>query len=546
MSSTKRERSPDRNEQEVSSADYSEAAEEVTSSRKKRRWDSDQGSNGVSVTEAAAALKSKESVLAVQAALAKAKEAAKVQAQIQERLKGMNAHVGGQQRAAGSDWAPLRLDNQGRQVDERGQVVTIDTTHLSTLKINIREKQSEALSLLERVPHSVSVELEGSKHIDPRVNSAATVRERRAFNWVKPGKYTARAQTMRMKQLSRDLRSDDFEDTRGETVVRRMVQLEPIPNVEWWDEVLVGDETYDALPKTAVITNLIHIPVMLAPVTEGDRQTAAAPMAIMLTAKERKKIKRITKKEKQKEEQDKIRLGLMAPPEPKMRLSNFMRVLGNESIMEPSQMEQKVRAQMAARAEKHAADNEARKLTPEQLKEKKRKKLDEDTSDGVVVCVFRAGDLTDGKRRFQVDIHAQQFQLTGVAVLYGNCNLVVVEGGPKNMKKFTRLMLQRIKWVPDHVVDRDSDDEDDTTNARNTGVEGGGAMQDEDEAMDTVRKIYKQCVLVWKGTSAKRMFRNFRFELCRTDALARKVLKDKGVPQYWDMCRNYIDDADAS
>ena len=126
---------------------------------------------------------------------------------------------------------------------------------------------------------------------------------------------------------------------------------------------------------------------------------------MMLTAKERKKIKRIKKTEKQKEEQDKIRLGLIQAPgltmtcayhpsgeilttdarrpysEPKMRLSNLMRVLGNDAIMEPSKMEvtlharvrmrptfyfmgtcaqAKVRSQMAERLQAHQAHNDAR------------------------------------------------------------------------------------------------------------------------------------------------------------------------------------------
>ena len=28
-------------------------------------------------------------------------------------------------------------------------------------------------------------------------------------------------------------------------------------------------------------------------------------------------------------------------------------------------------------------------------------------------------------------------------------NLVIVEGGPKGLKKYKRLMLNRIKWIPD-------------------------------------------------------------------------------------------------
>lgn len=63
-----------------------------------------------------------------------------------------------------------------------------------------------------------------------------------------------------------------------------------------------------------------------------------------------------------------------------MRLSNLMRVLGDDAIMEPSKMEAKVRKQMSERQAKHAEHNASRQLTDEQKKEKKRKKLMEDTN----------------------------------------------------------------------------------------------------------------------------------------------------------------------
>ena len=45
-------------------------------------------------------------------------------------------------------------------------------------------------------------------------------------------------------------------------------------------------------------------------------------------------------------------------------------------------------------------------------------------------------------------MNAQQFHLTGCVMLYQDVNLVVVEGGPKGLKKFKRLMMHRIKWNP--------------------------------------------------------------------------------------------------
>lgn len=66
-----------------------------------------------------------------------------------------------------------------------------------------------------------------------------------------------------------------------------------------------------------------------------------------------------------------------------------MRVLGNDAIQDPTKVEQHVRAQMAKRKREHELANAARKLTSEQRKDKKAKKLKEDVSSGVHVAIYR-------------------------------------------------------------------------------------------------------------------------------------------------------------
>ena len=64
---------------------------------------------------------------------------------------------------------------------------------------------------------------------------------------------------------------------------------------------------------------------------------------------ERKKIRTQKRMEREKEKQELIRQGLLDPPKPKVKLSNLMRVLGTEAVMDPSAMEKQVREQMAER-----------------------------------------------------------------------------------------------------------------------------------------------------------------------------------------------------
>lgn len=94
------------------------------------------------------------------------------------------------------------------------------------------------------------------------------------------------------------------------------------------------------------INRLIEHPVPMKPPTHSDRKVVPA---VMLTKKERKKLRRQNRAELLKEEQEKIRLGLIPPPEPKVKISNLMRVLGNEAVQDPTKVEEYVRNQMAKR-----------------------------------------------------------------------------------------------------------------------------------------------------------------------------------------------------
>jgi U4/U6 small nuclear ribonucleoprotein PRP3 len=109
----------------------------------------------------------------------------------------------------------------------------------------------------------------------------------------------------------------------------------------------------------------------------------------MLTKKELKKARRLRRQAELKDKQEKIRLGILPPDPPKVKLSNLMRVLGNEAVLDPTEIERQVREQVQMRLDKHLQANEERKLTPEERAEKKRLKFQEDTQGMVHVAVFR-------------------------------------------------------------------------------------------------------------------------------------------------------------
>src|SRR3546814_772345 len=81
-------------------------------------------------------------------------------------------------------------------------------------------------------------------------------------------------------------------------------------------------------------------------------------------------------------------------------------------------------------------------------------------------------DLSDIRHRFKVDVNAQQYNLTGIALICHSAKttLVVVEGGPKGIKKFAKLMLRRINW--NARLDQEDEDEEDDDEEDEDGGDG--------------------------------------------------------------------------
>ncbi|KAJ3126415.1 U4/U6 small nuclear ribonucleoprotein Prp3 [Nowakowskiella sp. JEL0407] len=373
-------------------------------------------------------------------------------------------------------------------------------------------------------------------YFDPYVSSKSSVapkiRTPKTFKFIEPGKYIQLAQQMRATAQLERLKKEIAEtvkkagmDAELELVSDNAIRREPPPDCEWWDTQLLKSETYELTEanmvlngEDSIVTDLIQHPVPIQPIAEPGMP---APKPVMLTDKERKKLRRQLRAERLKDKQEKIRLGLLPPDEPKVKLSNLMKVLGGDAIQDPTKVEAKVRAQVAARLAAHKKQNEMRKLTPEQRREKTRQKLQEDTSKVVEVAVFRLKDLSNGLNKKKVELNAQQLYLTGVGLVYSGMNMVAVEGGPKGIKKFRKLMLNRINWRID------ADGEEDGGDGEDEGEEESGAKGDE-------------CLLVWEGEIQRRMFDSFRMIQCPTEERVKEILEKHRSLHYWDACRNFV------
>ncbi|KAJ8354847.1 hypothetical protein SKAU_G00224140 [Synaphobranchus kaupii] len=418
---------------------------------------------------------------------------------------------------------PLILDELGRTVDASGNEVEL-THRMPTLKANIRAVKREQFR--QQLKERPGEDLESTSYFDQRVSITPAQRPRKGFKFHEQGRFEKIAQRIRTKAQLEKLQMEISQAAKktGIQASTKLALIAPkkelgdgeVPSVEWWDSYIMPSNI--DLSRTSAfdqyelhgVTNLVEHPAQMSPPVDTDKPVT---LGVYLTKKEQKKLRRQTRREGQKELQEKVRLGLMPPPEPKVRISNLMRVLGTEAVQDPTKVEAHVRAQMAKRQKAHEEANAARKLTTEQRKEKKVKKLKEDLSHGIHVAVYRIRKLTSPAKKFKVEANASQLYLTGTVVLHRDVNIVVVEGGPKSQKKFKRLMLGRIKWH-EH------------TNSKRDDPDGS-----DEEGMKRPNK----CSLVWEGTTKERNFGEIKFKQCPTGNMAREHFKKHGTEHYWDL-----------
>ncbi|KAJ2750984.1 U4/U5/U6 small nuclear ribonucleoprotein prp3, partial [Coemansia nantahalensis] len=209
-------------------------------------------------------------------------------------------------------------------------------------------------------------------------------------------------------------------------------------------------------------------------------------------------------------------LGLLPPEPPKVKLSNFMRVLASQSVPDPTRLEAEVRKQAQARVARHEADNAARKLTKEQRHEKLRAKTAADEQKGLVSAAFRIGRLAHPQHRYKVAVNARQMHLTGVALACPQMGLVVVEGSVQNVRAYKKLMLRRIDWTASQLE-----------------PDAGGVEAD---------YAGNACHLIWQGDIETRRFAQFRQHTCPVESQARRWLEAGGCEALWQLAKQFRPD----
>ncbi|KAJ2901259.1 hypothetical protein MKZ38_002009 [Zalerion maritima] len=377
-------------------------------------------------------------------------------------------------------------------------------------------------------------------YFDPNTAGHAPGKQRQSRQLIfnQKGKYIQQANALRRqaaleamkKRIAEQTRKAGIDDDRD--IEENFLVPEP-PAPEWWDESLIDGKSYEVVgdesclkltSPDSIITEYVQHPVALEPPQE---KNAPAPKPMYLTSKEQAKLRRQRRMAALKEQQAKIRLGLEPAPPPKVKKGNLMRVLGEEAVKDPTAVEARVNREIAERLDKHIQINEERKLTKEGTREKIAANQAKDAAKGIRILVFKINSLANGQHRYKIGINAEQLALTGTCIMHPRFCLVIVEGGEWAIKKYKKLMLNRIDWN-ENAPSRDGSTE---------GKQQRDWLKAEDEKGELKDMSTNACTLIFEGEVKAAAFRKWGSKICETDAEAREALSRVKMENFWQQAR---------
>jgi U4/U6 small nuclear ribonucleoprotein PRP3 len=349
------------------------------------------------------------------------------------------------------------------------------------------------------------------------------------------GKFMAQAEALRqqarIEQMAKEMQEQARKQAIEEATEKSFLVPAP-PEIEWWDEGLVTGGNYENLEapdkiNMDVITRYVQHPILLSAPQDAN---VPAPKAMYLTKQEQKKVRRQRRMADHKEEQAKIRLGLKAPPAPKVKKSNLMRVLGNEAVKDPTAVEARVNREIAQRADDHETANAERQLTKEQRLEKLAQQQEADATLSMKVLVFKIDNLSYGKHRFQINKNAEQQALTGITIFHPKMNVVIVEGGTHSINAYKKLMLNRVKWTENAMPQNVREGNQEANAAWLNAFDEDGKLKD---------NTYNRCQLVFEGEEKQRAFKRWMpYKACETDGEAKDVLSRYKMENMWTLAQS--------
>ena len=255
--------------------------------------------------------------------------------------------------------------------------------------------------------------------------------------------------------------------TKGED--KWLKHIEDIPeDAEWWDKVYLDKNNPRKILEKYTIpdynsdndeeedededeTYAPSIRYVQHPLLSSDTLNKIEHLSRMyLTKKEYRKIRRHKRKMIQEEKETKIKLGVISKPDPKVKLSNMMNVLENDSnITDPTQYEKIVKEQVKERKEKHLEVNQLRhNEAVERKKETESVYVPVDRSQLYYCNVYKFKNLINPQIRYKLNMNAKQLKLRGccIRLIDNGPGIIISVTNEKNSKFFNKLVINRLKW----------------------------------------------------------------------------------------------------
>jgi len=245
-------------------------------------------------------------------------------------------------------------------------------------------------------------------------------------------------------------------------------------------------------------------------------------LQFVLTKKEKRSLKKVYHEQKRKDEQEKIKLGLMKPKEKKLKYSNMIQLFSNASFSNPSQIYQKVQNSYKERENRMLEENAKNTLTKEQKKIKFKEKIDKDQEKGLYGYFFKINKIYDveNNNRFNswMKIFCKKYKISGFLFNFfkQNENFAYLEGGQKALNKIQKRIGNKLKIQQNNLKKRE---EEKKNKEKNENEENKDKVNNIKKEIIEVKKNNNEdnnankdysCVLKWKGIIKKKNFYHFQ------------------------------------
>jgi len=245
-------------------------------------------------------------------------------------------------------------------------------------------------------------------------------------------------------------------------------------------------------------------------------------LQFVLTKKEKRSLKKVYHEQKRKDEQEKIKLGLMKPKEKKLKYSNMIQLFSNASFSNPSQIYQKVQNSYKERENRMLEENAKNTLTKEQKKIKFKEKIDKDQEKGLYGYFFKINKIYDieNNNRFNswMKIFCKKYKISGFLFNFfkQNENFAYLEGGQKALNKIQKRIGNKLKIQQINLKKRE---EEKKNKEKNENEENKDKVNNIKKEIIEVKKNNNEdnnankdysCVLKWKGIIKKKNFYHFQ------------------------------------